>query len=1845
MHHSEALPSFIHLGSTSKLRKRLQSTNAKSNTDASIDSAHSPRLTATTFATTSSTKPNDPQSSVNEATYILKHVSIRDRHPPLKRRGRPISRVRGKHGHGKIFNPQRYDNSEDRTAAGRDKKEARSLHLQTYIHNRRLRLRQRLLHPQDQHSDDGSEHASEMDDIVFAADEQFQRNLWEVEQKLQERTKSAAKSRSHFLMERRISAGEKADRAQLVVQRQRTALEKRQLKVRHDLEQKMMQAMERRNAYLEAAIENDPSRRFRRKSQTNKDHETKKENSSIDSDKDAPSRVVTGPTPGSTASALTKRSPLAPRSAASSAAFLTRLLPHNGDNNNKNNNSTAKNSSVNMTNTNKTTTAHLTSNPPIKTTSSPAHSDMFIPMDSNRSIKDAPMEVEGGDNNSNSGHGQHQPSSSSVSPLKLEEMAIWAQRRIRERLIVKAAQEYMQAIGGSHDRVLALDFDPLARLLHTNKTLIQATLKLLKYSSQQVRMHHPALPKRVYKAPARVFLSMYMVLAHPDQIQSPSESLATSAKTLIETFELWVATATFLHGDELRRAEVVHKFDEAWTAYYSMFEAWKARDAQRLLDTLLNHAQHIEALWVTVHSDPTARLEWQPRIEEQRRDLREKAEQLAGAEGVAQLDAVFSNVMAIHSPVAPPPPHHIMGPPPGSLALPRASCVATEATSIKRPRKKSAIAREAAEALELTSENAKKAPRQRKKKVATDRDTENADKTDKVETVSKVKKPRPNKNPEVDDNADQAELKANDTPDQEEAPKVKKPRAKKPNAVNPDIETDPKDDMQDQTEEAPKVANKSRARKPKVDALDQTEMIPNSDDTSDQTEETPKVKTPRAKKAPKTGNSDSQETPKADEEAGQEEAPKFKKPRVKKAPKVNPDTETHPKDDTPDQTEETHKVTKKLRAKKPKADNPDETAQETAPMASEGEVEQAAEDFKVAKKPRAKKVAKPDQETVSMVTDGETNQAEEVPKAIKKPRVKKVPKPDQETVTAATDGETDQAEEAPKAIKKPRAKKATIPDQETVTVTTDGEDQDEVSKVVKRRRTKNPKTDDTDAEIPMATDEPDQEEAPKVTRKPRAKKVPQDENLDTEVPNADGPDEEDDPKEASEKKNWRGGPKYETFDKISLINFQNVEDKDSTDPVPGFEKPADWTKVKLIHELALDPNFKIESNRPEGSGDEDSFEARIRVIATKAYFDSIREDAAQGQLGKWIPSILTRIREQLLEMVPPKSAIAMQMNEAFDLEFVQQQVDRNVYDVQGAIKTVLEMMSKLCAPVRDERLQKIQQNLGQVSSVSAASEPLRFSSESGNDLVSVLQDVLALLDDMLMDLANFRLMAARPSLEKQAIPYEQKAFRQALVNKEVTMDNVRVWLQKAADAETATLGAASGSGSGSVQSPSSPAPASSAPATWTAAFTPTKMLFNRHFAVFARAMFNLLFSAELIDMQENFPETFNLDRDRLVKYQNEIQALVLVAVLIQIGQTSAPPLQEKEQVELKDSLLALMEKADTSIETLANCVIEAKENAILARQSPGGSGPLLAQEQKETLRSLINSAVEMESPLFKIIWKRMRAVLESYTVAPRYTIAMPSKEELTKVGLNALSSEIDKLADSIRFLAKYNANVYHEWYDPMLSEMLRPPPVRSTPSLATRLDKRIQGSVHRVHVFWRDFTDVEELEMCNLCCKEITALDEMTVHLLKHILQRDMVAFKNGGSSGQMMGHIDNEHNHDHYGASITSDQGGARATKSSTTRPVSEHWYSSCHQAFGRGAELRSHTLQHIEQAMADLSRRVEEEIKRVRMAKVKADLMRATRCAIISEPILKFLEPSENCEDEEEGEEEKVLLRIKRA
>lgn len=833
--------------------------------------------------------------------------------------------------------------------------------------------------------------------------------------------------------------------------------------------------------------------------------------------------------------------------------------------------------------------------------------------------------------------------------------------------------------------------------------------------------------------------------AHPAQIEDDSafESLVESSKALLEALQTWL-TANAKHADTTTPASTIDStaptssttttaaheddttsllnFDAAWTSYYNFFEAWKDKDAQRLLKTLLDHAQQIEALWRTVQSDPTARAEWGPRIEEQRRDLRDKARQLAGPDGVAKLDEVFADFVSAITPSAP--------------ALPTTTM--TSATATTHP------------AITATPD------------VATE-------------------------------------------------------------AITP-IETD--------TEV---VAPASQSETTEPSSLSSAPVEP--------TTTTATLATKKRQRLVSVSNSDS-----AMDVDGQ------------------PLTGTH------------------------------------------------------------------------------------------------VVHPSTTTADASTAN-----------------------------------------------------TDD-----PTSTGEEPQPKKPFKARAPRQPVTP-----------------------------------------------------------AGFEKQDKWSNLQLIHELALDPNFKIESKRVGGDstsleGTEEgtssssnvnsieSLESRIRAMATKAYFDKIREDAEQGQLGKWIPPLLTTIREQLLDMVPQESSVARQIRDGFDLEFVQQQVDRKVYDVKGALEGVLGLMAKLCAPVRDTAIRHIQQDLSlitgnplQQTPQAAASGNRTASSETSanpKDLVSVLKDILELLEEMLMDLANYRLMVARPSLEKQAIPYEQHAFKTALENGEITLDATTAWLETSAASLARASAVSTTTSSGSKDQSSSTSPSSSPSSSSTKT--------NRHYEVYINAVLDLLYSKTPLNLssKEEFPETFVLDQARLTRYQNELQALALIAVMWNISLNVQPPLRDEGQQELKQTLFRLMESADTSKETLAEAIIEAKEKTLLLTSRPSSSSSttstrsissaaspitslLLSADQKSYIRNTIERAISFDSSLYSVLSQRIRKVLESYLLSSPPGLGskpgvMPEQVELNKIGLGAMAKEIETFAAQIGFLIRYNAKVYQPWYDPLLTKIL-----------------------------------------------------------------------------------------------------------------------------------------------------------------------------------------------------------------
>ena len=62
-------------------------------------------------------------------------------------------------------------------------------------------------------------------------------------------------------------------------------------------------------------------------------------------------------------------------------------------------------------------------------------------------------------------------------------------------------------------------------------------------------------------------------------------------------------------------------------------------------------------------------------------------------------------------------------------------------------------------------------------------------------------------------------------------------------------------------------------------------------------------------------------------------------------------------------------------------------------------------------------------------------------------------------------------------------------------------------------------------------------------------------------------------------------------------------------------------------------------------------------------------------------------------MVAPNSLIN-QVNEVLDLQLITQEVTHNCFDLRECAKFIILVMSKLCAPVRDEEVKKLISNEG-----------------------------------------------------------------------------------------------------------------------------------------------------------------------------------------------------------------------------------------------------------------------------------------------------------------------------------------------------------------------------------------------------------------------------------------------------------------------------------------------------------------------------------------------------------------------
>eukprot|EP00158_Paraphelidium_tribonemae_P007396 Partr_v1_DN28232_c0_g1_i1_m76360 putative t-complex 11 len=282
------------------------------------------------------------------------------------------------------------------------------------------------------------------------------------------------------------------------------------------------------------------------------------------------------------------------------------------------------------------------------------------------------------------------------------------------------------------------------------------------------------------------------------------------------------------------------------------------------------------------------------------------------------------------------------------------------------------------------------------------------------------------------------------------------------------------------------------------------------------------------------------------------------------------------------------------------------------------------------------------------------------------------------------------------------------------------------------------------------------------------------------------------------------------------------------------------SNAKLAHELIMNPDFEL-------TVDDNSMETRIRAIAKQAFFDKIREELQASKFG-WVTGILCDIRGQIFDMLPANAKMRQEIDDGLDVDLINQQILHSTFNFQPYLEFIVERMLQLCAPIRDREIRAI---------------------SSLENLVDQVKAIMKSLDDMKLDLANFRLRALRPHLMGQAVEYERSKFKQALEQNIIGLDKTSAWLGNAA---AKLINEAAARNPENVDHPSN------------------RVRFD---IIYFDALTSLLFSPD--DHKPNdLAETLVLDRERIFGFQNEIQALTIVAALTMLTRNFVPEMRDNK---------------------------------------------------------------------------------------------------------------------------------------------------------------------------------------------------------------------------------------------------------------------------------------------------------------------------------------------------------------
>lgn len=335
------------------------------------------------------------------------------------------------------------------------------------------------------------------------------------------------------------------------------------------------------------------------------------------------------------------------------------------------------------------------------------------------------------------------------------------------------------------------------------------------------------------------------------------------------------------------------------------------------------------------------------------------------------------------------------------------------------------------------------------------------------------------------------------------------------------------------------------------------------------------------------------------------------------------------------------------------------------------------------------------------------------------------------------------------------------------------------------------------------------------------------------------------------------------------------------------------------------------------------------------------------------------------------------IDEAMDLGLIEQQMKQKSFDIQRMMNYVIEIMSNMCAPVRDVEIQELKSN---------------------NNLMEQIKRTLDLLQDMSLDLANFRLRSLRPHLMSMAVEYEREKFATMLKNGDIQLVRTKVWLRESAIKLCQVAAQRNPEG-----------------------IQPEKNNKPTHDSIFEDAYVSLLVQSQVIDSVDLLPETLGLDAKRISEFQNEVQATTIVAALLMLarnfGSSSSQVLND-----LGSKLFTMLEDPTTTIDNLSAEI----ENTVNVRS-----------DRKEMIRTMVDKTVSHTDTIYTLISRRVASVIKSTMQNNKFV----TDAVLASYGLQHVRSHLQSISHKVLRMTHHHRKVYSTYYDEIITMALDDPTI------------------------------------------------------------------------------------------------------------------------------------------------------------------------------------------------------------